>query len=334
MYRRALLVSLAGLSGCMGLVSNPLGGGTDSAAERSGSEGGEPDAQPREDDETPGTPGTETPTGSSAGGTPSPAELRRMSVDELIHLGREGLDRAIDAYAGAGESLTAVTAATDGFDPTPVIEHLYGVRAAAEAANRQGVTAEQRRTIGHLRRVEGLLRIAIDVQVLLVEVHADLGELAGAVEHVDPETVASVVDRIATRRRRANEGVSDLSQARYAQSVTVVDRLSRAEYDDKRRQFTAELDAVRDVVEAMGGVIDGVELLSRARGKLRSGSPYAAAALAKDAEAAFRRGTTALEGAVDGLPRRGRGFAAAVTALLTVAEERRLEARELHRRVA
>lgn len=335
MYRRALLVTLAGLSGCTGLV--PLGGGPEpgSTGGSGGSDGsgngegsGEGEAAAGEGTTTPDTAGTTT------DDPPSAAELRRMDVDELLGRARDRIDRAVDAYAGNEKPLTAVSAATDSFDPAPAIEQLYRAQAAYEEADRQGIGAEQEQTIQRLRRVNTLLRSAIDVQVLLVEAHADLEAFVTAVEYVDPESAGSISDRIASRRRRASDTVSELSQSRYAQAVGVVERLSRDGYDDKRRQFAAETEVLGGLIDASGKVIEGVTLLSRARAKRRSGSPYAAAELARDAGTAFQRGATALDDVAATVPPDGRGFSDVAAALVTTAEARRHDARELYEGIA
>ena len=332
MYRRALLVSLAGLSGCTGLV--PLGGGPEPGP--TGGSGGSGDGDESGGGEATAGEGTATsgPAGTTTEGPPSAAELRRMDVDELLGRARDRIDRAVDAYAGEGKPLTAVSAASGSFDPVPAIEHLYRAQAAYEAADRQGIGAEREQTIQRLRRVNALLRSAIDVQVLLVEAHLDLEAFVGAVEHVDPESVGSIRDRIASRRRRASDGVSELSQSRYAQAVGVVDRLSRDGYDDKRRQFAAETEVLGRLIDASGKVIEGVRLLSRARAKRRSGSPYAAAELARDAGTAFQRGATALDDVAATVPPGGRGFSDVAAALVTTAEARRRDARELYEGIA
>jgi hypothetical protein len=330
MHRRALLVAVAGLSGCTGLV--PLGGGTGSAGQSSGaaSDADDPEASGGSQEGT----ATATPAGTPSDGTPSAAALRRMDVPDLLDRAREQTDLAVDAYAGDGGSLTAVTAATDSFDPTPAIEHLYNAQAAYEAANRQGISAEQEQTIQRLRRVKTLLRLAIDAQSLLVQAHVDLEEFVDAVEYVDAESVGSIRDRVASRQERATAVVSELSQKQYAQSVGVVDRLSRAEYDDKRLQLETEAQVLDRLFGALEGVIEGVRLLSQARGKRRSGAPYAAARLARDAETAFVRGRASLDSVAGSIPPQGRGFAAVAAALVTAADDRRVDARELYEGVA
>ncbi|WP_380676850.1 hypothetical protein [Salinigranum sp. GCM10025319] len=335
MYRRALLVSLAGLSGCTGLV--PLGGGPEPGS-TGGSGGSDGSGNGGESGDGEGTTGegtaTSDPGGTTTDSPPSAAELGRMDVDELLGRARDRIDRAIDAYAGEGNPLTAVSAASDSFDPVPVIEHLYRAQAAYEAADRQGIGTEREQTIKRLRRVNALLRSAIDVQVLLVDAHADLEAFVIAVEYVDSESVESIRDRITSRRRRANDGVSELSQSRYAQAVGAVDRLSRGGYDDKRRQFAAETEVIGRLIDASGKVIEGVTLLSRARAKRRSGSPYAAAELARDAGTAFQRGAAALDNVAATVPSDGRAFSDVAAALVTTAEARRRDAQELYEGIA
>jgi hypothetical protein len=333
MYRRALLLSLAGLSGCAGLV--PLGGGPEPGpAGGSDSSGGSGDGDESGGEAAAEGTATSGPAGTTTEGPPSAAELRRMDVDELLGRARDRIDRAVDAYAGEGKPLTAVSAASDSFDPVPAIEHLYRAQAAYEEADRQGIGAEREQTIQRLRRVNTLLRTAIDVQVLVVEAHADLEAFVTAVEYVDPESAGSIRDRIASRRRQASDGVSELSQSRYAQAIGVVDRLSRDGYDDKRRQFAAETETLGRLIDASGKVIEGVRLLSRARAKRRSGSPYAAAELARDAGTAFQRGATALDDVVATVRPGGRGFSDVAAALVTTAEARRRDARELYEGIA
>jgi hypothetical protein len=330
MHRRALLVAVAGLSGCTGLV--PLGGGAGSTGQAGGSAGETGDSGNAGGSQE-GT-ATATPAGTPSDGTPSADALRRMDVPALLDRARDQTDRAVDAYAGDGGSLTAVTAATTTFDPTPAIEHLYNAQAAYEAANRQGISAEQEQTIQRLRRVKTLLRLAIDAQSLLVQAHIDLEEFVDAVEYVDAESVGSISDRVATRSERATAVVSELSQRRYAQSVGVVDRLSRAEYDDKRLQLETEAEVLDRLFDALGGVIEGVRLLSQARRKRRSGAPYAAARLARDAESRFVRGRTSLDSVAGSIPPQGQGFAAVAAALVAAADDRRVEAREFYEGIA
>jgi hypothetical protein len=330
MYRRAVLVTLAGLSGCAGL--SPLGGGSDEASSDPGGTGGETPAG--EPTGTPaggaaGTPGTPTATG-----TPSTAELNRMDVAQLLDLARSLAGQAVTAYVGGDGSLTDVSASTDTFDPSPVTELLYRAKAAYEAADRQGISAEQEETIQRLRRFEGFVRLAVDAQVLLVGAHTDLEDLVAATDNVEPETAASIPGRVDRRQARTSRAVSELSRTKYARSVGVVDRLSRAEYDDKRLQFETEAEVLGQMVDAVDGVVEGVGLLSRARGRRQSGAPYAAAELARDAEAAFVSGTNAIEEVLGGVSPQGRGFSGVGNDLLSAAEDRRSEARALHVDVA
>lgn len=329
MYRRSLLAVVAGLSGCSGLGST-LGGGSDQSASDGGSGDGSTGTAESVDGPANAT-AAATPTATiTPDGTPSPAELRRMDVDELLALAREQAGQAVEAYAGEDGSLTAVTAATDSFDPSPVIEALYGARAAYEAADRQGLSRDQERTIQLLRRFETAIRLAIDVQVHLGESHAELVRLVDVIEYVDPETTASVTERAASRRTRADEVISGLSQDQYIGSVDATDRLTRDEFVEKRRQFETETEVLGDLIDALDPVIEGVRLLSRARRKRQSGSPYAAATLSRDAETSFARGTTALDAVANDIPPSGRGFAEVSSKLVQVTADRRLEARQLH----
>jgi hypothetical protein len=253
-----------------------------------------------------------------------------MDVDELLALARDWAGRAVEAYVGEAGSLTAVTAASDSFDPSPVIEALYGARAAFEAADRQGLSDDQMRTIQLLRRFETALRLAIDVQVHLGEAHANLVRLVDAIEYVDAETTASLTERSASRQARAAETLSRLSQDQYTGSVGVTGQLTRDEFVEKRHQFETETEVLGDLIDALDPVIDGVRLLSRARGKRQSGSPYAAATLSRDAEASFAQGTAALDRVASDVPPPGRGFVGVSSRLVRITADRRLEARQLH----
>lgn len=331
MYRRAVLVAFAGLSGCTGIV--PFGGGSEDTSSGPGADGAGGPGQ-----RTAGTPG-----GSAAGestgtptttGTPSEAELGRMDVAELLDLARALSGQAVTAYVGSDRPLTAVSASADSFDPSPVTERLYRAKAAYEAADRQGISAEQQETIRRLRRFERLLRLAVDAQVLLIGAHTDLEEFVVATDNVEPETAVSIRGRVDRRQARAGQVVSELSGTTYARSVGVVDRLSRAEYDDKRLQLETETEVLGQLVDALDEVIEGVRLLSRARGRRQSGAPYTAAELGRDAEDAFVRGTTALKSVLGGISPQGRGFSAVGNDLLSATEDRRSEARALHVNVA
>lgn len=329
MYRRSLLVAVAGLSGCAGLGST-LGGGSDQTTPESGS--GDDSADITESADGPAN-ATATATSAAAttpDGTPSTAELQRMDVDELLAFARDRAGQAVEAYVGDGGSLTAVTAATDSFDPSPVIEALYGARAAYEAADRQGLSHDQEQTIQLLRRFETALRLAIDVQEHLGESHDDLVRLVDAIEYVDAETTASITERAASRQTRADETLARLSLDRYTGSVGVTDRLTRDEFVEKRLQFETETEVLGHLVDALDPVVDGVRLLSRARGKRQSGSPYAAATLSRDAEASFAQGTAALDEVANDAPPLGRGFVGVSSTLVRTTEDRRLEARRLH----
>jgi hypothetical protein len=330
MYRRSLLVAVAGCAGCAGA---PFGGGDGSSLA-----GGDGTGEDERAGEPIGTATDAAPTASPTpdrrpDDTPSAAELERMDVEELLALARSRIDRAVDAYAGEGEPLTAVTAAADSFDPSEAIEQLYYARAAYEAADRQGITAEQVEAIRRLRQVEEFLRLAIDSQALLVAAHTDLGSLTEAIEYVDAETVRSIRDRVGSRHEQATDIVSRLSQTRYRRAVTVADRLSRDGYDAKRLQLETETELLQRLVVATAEVLEGVRLLSRARGKRQSGSPYAAASLGKDAERALGRGIAALDGVARNVPPQGRGFSGVIAELLTATEDRRAEARTLHETV-
>jgi hypothetical protein len=334
MHRRALLVAVAGLSGCTGLVGNPLGGGSgsggpdDSGGSTSG--GSTETAVPESDSSGPDGESADTPSGEE---TPTDAELRRMSVPDLLALSRDQLSRAVEIYvdAGRGGSLTGVTAATDTFAPDAIVDHLYRARRAYEAADRQGLPAETEEEIARLDRVEEFLRLSIDAQVLLIEAHDDLEGVVTAIDFVDPESARSLADRANARQARAEGTVTDLSNVRYERSVTVVDALSREAYLAKRDQFDAEVDVLADVVEALAMVVEGVRLFARARGRQQSGAPYAAADLGRDAETAFSRGEKALRDAGGRIPSRARGFSGVVAALRTAADDKRVEVRAFYR---
>lgn len=257
-----------------------------------------------------------------------------MDVAELLDLAKALSGKAVTAYVGGDGPLTAVSASADAFDPSPVTELLYRAKAAYEAADRQGISADQEETIQRLRQFERLLRLAVDAQVLLVGAHTDLEELVVATDNVEPETAGSIRGRIDRRQVRAGQVVSELSRTKYAQSVGVVDRLSRTEYDDKRLQLETEVEVLGQLVDALEGVVEGITLLARARGRRQSGAPYAAAELGQDAEAAFVRGTNALEDVLGGVSPQGRGFSVVGNDLLSAAEDRRSEARALHVNVA
>jgi hypothetical protein len=334
MHRRALLVAVAGLSGCTGLVGNPLGGGSGSGgSDDSGgaTSGGSAETAVPES----GTPGQDGGSADAPSGaeTPTDAELRRMSVPDLLALSREQLSRAVEVYvdAGRGGSLTGVTAATDTFAPAAIVDYLYRARRAYEAADRQGLPAEAEEEIARLGRVEEFLRLSIDAQVLLIEAHDDLEGVVTAIDFVDPESARSLADRANARQARAEGTVTDLSNVRYERSVTVVDALSRDAYLAKRDQFDAEVDVLADVVEALAMVVEGVRLFARARGRQQSGAPYAAADLGRDAETAFSRGEKALRDAGGRIPSRARGFSGVVAALRTAADDKRVEVRAFYR---
>jgi hypothetical protein len=330
MHRRALLVAVAGLSGCTSLV----GGGSDAPGESGGS--GTDDATGDDDagDGTP-TPGTATPSPTPTEETPSAAELRRMSVSDLLALARSELAAAVAAYAdaGGGDALTAVTAATEGFDAGVVVDHLYGAQRAYEAADRQGLAADQETEISRLGRVQTLLRLSIDTQVLLIEAHDDLEGVVTAVRYLDPETASSLADRAGTRRGRAADAVSELSTTRYEQSVRAVDGLSPEGYVDKRDQFRAETEVLDELREALSSVVEGVRLFARAKGRRTSGAPYAAASLGQDAESAFAAGAADLDAVAAGIPPDGRGFDGVAASLLAVTEEQRAAARAFHEEI-
>ncbi|AUV81666.1 hypothetical protein C2R22_08365 [Salinigranum rubrum] len=335
MHRRAFLVAVAGLSGCTGLVGNPLGGASEPTGGSEGSGGSTsgggssetpvPESEGSSDAESAGTPAGEP--------TPTAGELRRMSVPDLLALSREQLSRAVEAYSGTGRdgSLTDVTAATDTFDPDPVVDHLYRARRAYEAADRQGLSAEIEDEISQLGRVEEFLRLSIDAQVLLIEAHNDLEGVVTAIEFVDPESARSLTDRAGTRQERTEGTVSDLSNVRYERSVTVVDALSSEAYLAKRDQLRAEADVLADVDEGLSSVVEGVRLFARARGRRQSGSPYVAAELGRDAETAFSRGAKALRDVGSRIPARAQGFGGVVAALRTAADDKRDEARAFYR---
>jgi hypothetical protein len=332
MHRRALLLAVAGLSGCTSLVGRPLGGGSDQAGGSSGSDSGSTGTESTGDGGT-GAEADEAADPASEPQTPSPAELRRMSVPDLLALSRDNLSRAVETYADAGgdDSLTAVTAATDAFDPGPVVDYLYGARRAYEAADRQGVSTADRAEIDRLGRVEEFLRLSIDAQVLLIEAHNDLEGVVTAIEYVDPETARSLTDRAGARQERASGAVTDLSNSRYERSIRVVDTLSRDEYREKRDQLKAETAVLGDVHEALASVVEGVRLFARARGRRRSGAPYAAADLGRDAATAFDRGGKALRDVGSRIPRQAQGFDGVVASLRAATADGGTEARAFYR---
>ena len=314
MHRRALLLAVAGLSGCTSLVGRPLGGGSDQAGGSSGSDSGSTGTESTGDGGT-GAEADEASDPASEPQTPSPAELRRMSVPDLLALSRDNLSRAVETYADAAgdDSLTAVTAATDAFDPGPVVDYLYGARQAYEAADRQGVSTADRAEIDRLGRVEEFLRLSIDAQVLLIEAHNDLEGVVTA------------------RQERASGAVTDLSNSRYERSIRVVDTLSRDEYREKRDQLKAETAVLGDVHEALASVVEGVRLFARARGRRRSGAPYAAADLGRDAATAFDRGGKALRDVGSRIPRQAQGFDGVVASLRAATADGGTEARAFYR---
>lgn len=334
MHRRAVLVAVAGLSGCTGLVGNPLGGGGAPATDSGGSSGGS--GGEATDTASPEPTAAES-TGGSADAdvetsTPTSTELRRMSVPDLLSLSRENLSRALEAYAdaGGGDTLTAVTAATDTFDPEPIVASLYRARRAYEAADRQGLPAAQQDEIARLGRSEEFLRLAIDAQDLLIEAHNDLEGVVRAVEFVDPETARSLRERARTRQERAKTAVDELSNDRYAQSAGTVDTLSRDAYRAKRDQLRAETVVLADVTASLTSVVKGVSLFSRAQGRRQNGAPYAAAELGSEAENAFTIGIGALRNSANRIRPQARGFNGVVAALLTATTDARTAARALH----
>lgn len=334
MHRRALLVTLAGLSGCTSLVGNPLGGGSDSTSgsDDSGDSGGSGTDAPPEQRGT-DTASEQTSNAPTETQTPSATALDRMSVSDLLALSREQLSRAVETYTDAGrtDSLTGVTAATERFDPDAVVEQLYAARRAYEAADRQGLPADVQTEINRLAHAASFLRLSIDAQVLLIEAHDDLEEIATAIQFVDPETARSLTDRVGGRQERTKRTIAELSNDRYERAVTVVDSLSRAEYLAKRDQFTAERNVLEDVYEALPKVVEGVALFAQARGRRQSGAPYAAADLSREAESAFTSGSRALRDVGSRIPRHAQGFDGVVATLRTGAEDGRVEARAFYR---
>lgn len=330
MHRRALLVTLAGLSGCTSLVGNPLGGG--SGSDGSGGSGTGPSETASDDSGGTDTDSERTNTPAEEQ-MPSPAALDRMSVSDLLALSREHLSRAVETYADAGrnDSLTGVTAATDTFEPDAIVEQLYGARRAYEAADRQGLSADVQTEIARLARAESFLRLSIDAQVLLVEAHDDLEEIATAIQFVDPETARSLTDRVGARQERTKQTIAELSNDRYERAVSVVDPLSREEYLAKRDQFTAERNVLADVHGGLSKVVEGVALFARARGRRQSGAPYAAADLSREAESAFADGGKSLRDVGGRIPRQAQGFTGVVATLRTATEDRRLEAQAFYR---
>lgn len=324
MHRRALLVAVAGLSGCTGIVSNPFADDPEPAREPSIGGDDSTDAGGA-DDETATV--TATPAEPTPAETPSAADLRGLSVTELLSRAREQIDAAVSAYAGDGDPLTAVSARSDTFDPAPVVGHLYRARQAYEAANRQGISAEQEATIRQLRRIDGAIRLLIDGQVLLIETHGDLEEIATAIRLVEPETTTSLTNRVSSRQQRIKETGSELTSPRYAQSMGAVESLSKAAFVAKRQQLAAETAVVDGIDDAFPSVLEGVRLFAQAQRKRSSGAPYAAASLSRDAAVVLNRGVNDLSAAAASITPRSQGFTSVTNELVSVTRTQRDAAR-------
>lgn len=333
MHRRALLVAVAGLSGCTGLLNSIRGGGGSGGGNSGGGGGATP--TPEADGGTPTATPTPAPTEEPLlGQSPSDAELSRMGVDELIALARDRTEQAVVEYTGEGQSLSAVSAASSSFDPSPVITHLYEARRAYEAANRQGISTANQTTINRLRRADELLRKLIDAQVLHIEAHSDLEQLAAAIERVDSETAGSLWARVGDRQEEAQSVISLLSEPRYERSLTVVEQLSETEYSNKRVQMNAESTTLARLVAALTKVLEGVRTLARAKGRKETGAPYAAAELAREAETVLRRGRNELDSVDASIGERSRGFSDVSRALLASTGAAIRDARELYEGIA
>jgi hypothetical protein len=333
MYRRALLAAVCGLSGCTGAVPNPLGGEAGSnGGSGGGDNGGGGGASAGEDG--PST-GTDTPSTASSGEpatateTPSAAELRRLSVPDLLDIARAQITAAVTTFIGDGDELTDVTARSGPFDPAPVVTHLFHARRAYEAASRQGISAEQEETIRKLRRLDAAVRLLIDVQVLLTEAHDDLEGVARAIRFVDAETISSLTKRIGSRQQRAAESVAALSRSQYETAVaaSTVENLSKTSFVEKRRQLHAETSVLADLNDAFPVVLDGVARFAEAQGARRSGSPYAAARTSREAVTALGRGLTQLRTVSDSVPPRGRALQPITAELVSVTATKRDDAR-------
>jgi hypothetical protein len=327
MYRRALLATVCGLAGCTGAVPNPFGGdGGSGGGSRTSGGGGSTSGDGATATET-ATRATPTDAPVTATATPSADDLQRMSVSDLLVTARDNVTAAVTAYAGDGDALTDVTARSSSFDPAPVATHLFYARRAYEAADRQGISAEQEATIQALRRIETAIRLLIDAQVLLVEAHDDLEAAVTAIEFADAETVSSLTNRVANRQERATESAAALSRSQYETAVGSVGVLSRTAFVEKRRQLVTEASVLGDVTEAFLPVLAGVRQFARAQGARSSGAPYTAATLSRSAAADLGRGAATLKAAADSIPVRGRSFRPIATELLSVTVEKRDEAR-------
>lgn len=323
MYRRALLLSLAGLSGCTGLVSNSPGGGETAGTSAPTNT---PSANANGGD------GTATPVESTPFDDGLPIEeLRRMSTEELLSLAAEEVALALEAYEGEGadRTLRSINAASDSFDPSPVVNRLYRARRAYEEADRQGITAEQEAAIGQFRRLGTALRFFVDAQVYLIEAHDDLEQVALAIRYVDPDTAVSLTNRARDRQASAAGVEANLGLARYETSTSVVESLSREAYTRKRTQLGREIDVLGELTQGLTKVVEGVTFLSRARGAQRSGSPYAAADFGNDAFVAFDRGLRALRNVGASITTDSQGFAGLTTSLVTATSEVQAEAKAL-----
>lgn len=327
MYRRALLAAVGGLAGCTGAVPNPFGGDGGSSGGSPNDDGGggtSGDGGAATGTATPATPADAPETATA---TPSADDLQRMSVSDLLVTARDNVAAAVVAYAGDGDALTDVTARSSSFDPAPVVTHLFYARRAYEAADRQGISAEQEETIQALRRVQTAIRLLIDTQVLLVEAHDDLEAAVTAIEYVDAETVSSLTKRAVNRQERAAESAAALSRTQYETAVGSVDAVPRAAFVEKRRQLVTEASVLGDVTEAFLPVLAGIRQFAKAQGARSSGSPYTAATLSRSAAADLGRGAATLKAAADSIPVRGRSFRPIATELLSVTVAKRDEAR-------
>lgn len=238
---------------------------------------------------------TETPT-RTATETPTAAEVEaRAAIDEV----RSTLGAAVERYRGAGETMLATDASTEGFDDRQIQHAVAEAERELATAREAAATERQERVVERLDMVRQFLRTATETQVALIGAYRRLEEARDAFEATSGSAADRSVDQMDVQRRIARAPYATLAEETNAEATAVLADVDASTYRAKREQFDAEMRAFGRLYGPLDEFAGGVGQLEAARALRRNGSTAEAEAAAERAAERFEGVSSSLASLAD-----------------------------------
>ena len=284
---------------------------------------------------------TETPTASPTETaepteTPTATETETPELSEREERAAQALDRAISelsqavsTYVGnAGDSLVDVSAATENFSRTAVLNDLSDADDDIEDARRL-VSSRQEPRLEAVETARRFLRLCLDTQPRLIAAYGEAERARDAVESQRETEVEGATADLRDERQDAEAGFDSIESETDAERVSVVPAIPAGDYEAKVAQFGAEVDGFGSLADFFArfrpAIVDlnDAERFDRAERERRAREDGQAAADAFDALA------TDLRTFANDLTEAGVALRPLAADLADIAEMKAEDAREL-----